>query len=132
LATTGSATAAGWLLAAHPDRWTAPLACLLAVILASRARTYPLLGQVLALLAASASVLVALLVAWLRLAVAPSVGMLATVAGAAVGCAALFAVNPPEHVRARLRRWTDRIEALAVVTALPVAVGVFGVYGRLL
>jgi type VII secretion integral membrane protein EccD len=132
LTTAVCAAVAGWLLAAHPDRWTAPLAGLLAVVLASRARTYPLAGQVVALLAAAASVAAALLLAWLRQAGAPTTGMLVAVAVAAGACVGLLAVEPPEHVRARLRRWGDRVEALAVVVTLPVLVGGFGVYGRLL
>jgi hypothetical protein len=41
-------------------------------------------------------------------------------------------VDPVEHVRARLRRLADRLETVAVVAAVPLAIGVFGIYGRLL
>ncbi|MEV4753523.1 type VII secretion integral membrane protein EccD [Micromonospora sp. NPDC049559] len=132
LATAGSAALAGWLLAAHPNRWTAPLAGLLVVILLSRARTYPLVGEVLSLLVAAVVVLVALLLAWRRGAGEVSVAMPLALAVVAAGCLALVAVEPPPHVQARLRRIADRIEMVAVVAALPVVVGVFGVYGRLL
>jgi len=61
-----------------------------------------------------------------------SVGMLAAVGAATAGCVALLAADPPAHLKALVRRLVDRVEAVAVVAALPVAVGVFGVYGRLL
>jgi hypothetical protein len=40
--------------------------------------------------------------------------------------------RPRPHVRARARQLADRLEGLVVVAAVPVAVGVFGVYERLL
>uniref|UniRef100_UPI0036F35BFC hypothetical protein n=1 Tax=Fodinicola feengrottensis TaxID=435914 RepID=UPI0036F35BFC len=45
---------------------------------------------------------------------------------------AVLVVEPPDHVRARLRRLTDRLEAVTVIAMVPVALGVFGVYERLL
>jgi hypothetical protein len=56
-------------------------------------------------------------------------------AGAAVGLsatAAVPAVEPPEHVRGRLRRIGDTVESVGVIVLFPLAVGVFGVYERLL
>jgi type VII secretion integral membrane protein EccD len=132
LVAAASAAVAGWVLASHADRWTAPLAGLLVIILLSRARTYPLVGEVLALLAAVAGVLVALLLAWRREAGGVSVGMPVALAAGAAACVALLAVEPSAHIQARVRRLADRVETLAVVAALPVVVGVFGVYGRLL
>ncbi|MFL6184561.1 MAG: type VII secretion integral membrane protein EccD, partial [Actinomycetes bacterium] len=41
-------------------------------------------------------------------------------------------VEPVDHVRARSRRLADRLETVAVVAAVPLAIGVFGIYGRLL
>ncbi len=132
VAVAASAAAAGWLLAARADRWTVALAGLLVVILASRARSYPLVGEVLALLAAAGAVLAALLLSWWRETGGVSAGMPTAVGAAAAGCVVLLAVEPPPHARARMRRLADRVEAVAVVVALPVAVGVFGGYGRLL
>ncbi len=43
-----------------------------------------------------------------------------------------LAVEPPEHVRVRLRRFADLIESLGVIGLFPLAVGVFGIYGQLL
>jgi type VII secretion integral membrane protein EccD len=127
-----SVAASGWLLSTHPDRWTLALAGLLVVIVFSRARLYPLVGQVLALVAAAAVVLGALLLTWLRHDGGASVATVAAVAAGVVICVALLAVRPPEHVRTRLRRIFDRVEAVAVLATVPVAVGVFGTYSRLL
>jgi hypothetical protein len=44
----------------------------------------------------------------------------------------VLAVEPPEHVRARLRRLGDRLETVAVLAAVPLAIGVLGTYGQLL
>ena len=132
LAASASAAVAGWQLATHADRWSVALAVLLAVILASRARTFPLVGEVLALLGGVGAVLVALVVAWIDATNSVSVGMLVAVGAATAGCVALLAADPPAHLKALVRRLADRVEAVAVVAALPVAVGVFGVYGRLL
>jgi len=87
---------------------------------------------VLALLGAVGAVLVALARAWVAATSGVSVGMLVAVGAGAVGCVALLAGDPPAHLKAFARRLADRVEAVAVVAALPVAVGVFGVYGRLL
>jgi type VII secretion integral membrane protein EccD len=139
LAVAASGAAAGWVLAASPGPWTLALALLLAVVLLGRARAYPLTGEVLALLGAAVGTLLAPLGVWRRPGGAPAplsgvaVGVGLAVAGAvAATCVALLAADPPEHVKARARRAADRIEALAVVATLPVAVGVFGTYGRLL
>ncbi|MEV4617881.1 EsaB/YukD family protein [Asanoa sp. NPDC049573] len=128
----GAAALAGWLLAAHADRWAAPAAGLLAVALASRARGFPLVGEVVALSAAAGAVLLGLLTAWVGVAGGPTAWMVAAVAGAGLVALAVLAVDPPAHVQARARRVADRIEAVAVIALPPVALGVFGVYSRLL
>jgi type VII secretion integral membrane protein EccD len=128
----GSAAAAGWLLLTAPDHFTAPLAVVLAVVLATRARAYPLVGEVVALVAAAMVVAVRLLLAWLD---RPAVGSgypLAVVCAAAGLLLVALAVDPPEHVRARLRRLADRLEAVSIIALLPLAIGVFGTYARLL
>ncbi|HEV7712622.1 MAG TPA: EsaB/YukD family protein [Asanoa sp.] len=128
----GAAALAGCLLAAHADRWAAPAAGLLAVVLATRARGFPLAGEVVALSAAAGVVLLGLLTAWVRAAGGPTAWMVAAVAGAGLLALGVLAVDPPAHVQARARRMADRIEAVAVVALPPVALGVFGVYTRLL
>lgn len=42
------------------------------------------------------------------------------------------AVRPAELVRVRLRRVGDVLESVGVIALLPLVIGVFGVYGRLL
>jgi hypothetical protein len=130
MAAAASAALAGVLLLGAPGRWTVALAVTTAVVLASRARVYPLVAEVAALLAAAATVLAGLLALWQRRsgATGPLAAVLVLVAVALV---ALWA-DPPEHVRARLRRLGDRLEAVAVLATIPLAIGVFGVYGQLL
>jgi type VII secretion integral membrane protein EccD len=130
VATAASAALAGTLLLDAPNRWTVPLAVATAVVLASRARVYPLVAEVATLLAAAATVLAGLLALWLQR--SGAAGPLATVVALlAVALVALW-LDPPEHVRARLRRLGDRLEAVAVLAAIPLAIGVFGTYGQLL
>ena len=130
VATAASAALAATLLLGTPNRWTVPLAVATAVVLASRARVYPLVAEVATLLAAAATVLAGLVALWRQRsgAAGPLAAVLALVAVALV---ALW-VDPPEHVRARLRRLGDRLEAVAVLAAIPLAIGVFGAYGQLL
>jgi type VII secretion integral membrane protein EccD len=130
VATTASSALAGVLLAGAPSRWTVPLALALIVVLASRARVFPLVVEVAALLAAAGAVLATLLALWLdRSGVAGPVA--AVLVLVAVGLV-VTAVDFPEHVRARFRRLGDRLEAVAVLAAVPLAIGVFGTYGQLL
>ncbi|MFC3996264.1 EsaB/YukD family protein [Nocardiopsis sediminis] len=127
-----AAAVAGLVLAAGFNGWTAGLALLFAVVLASRSRFYPLIAEKATLLAAALVVLVSAALAgaghapW---AFWTALGLL--VAGLAIPIVAL-AAEPPEFVRARLRRITSRVEAVAVVALIPVALGVFGTYERLL
>jgi hypothetical protein len=44
----------------------------------------------------------------------------------------VLSTEPSEHLRARLRRIVNRVEAIAVVALLPVAIGAFGTFERLL
>ncbi|MGQ0777607.1 MAG: type VII secretion integral membrane protein EccD [Pseudonocardiales bacterium] len=132
VATAASGALAGWLLAQQRTGWTVVFACLLAVALLLRLRAFPLTVEVVCLVAAALVVLVSLLYGALRADPArwwvAAVGMSAV---AAVGLAVL-GYQPPPHVRARSRQLADRLEGLAVVALVPVAVGVFGVYSRLL
>lgn len=127
-----SAGAAGWLLLERPGRWTVPLAVLLGVVLAARSRGFPLVGEVVAVLAATAAVILALLATWL----AEEPGARASAALVLIGIAAVallaLVVRPAEHLLAALRRVVDRLEGLATVAMVPVVVGVFGLYGYLL
>jgi type VII secretion integral membrane protein EccD len=132
--TAGSVALAGWLLAAADTgpagRWTAPLAALLAVVLLTRARAFPLTVEVAALVGAATVVGGGVLLTWLRAGAAT--GPLLAVAGLAALGLGVLAADPAEHVRAWLRRAGDWLEAGAVAASVPVALGVFGTYGELL
>jgi type VII secretion integral membrane protein EccD len=127
-----AAGGAGWALADEFDRWTAALAALLAIVVASRARLFPLVPQKAFLFAAA-------LVSWAYLAyrwaerdawaLAPALGMLVI---PLVVSLVVLTTPLPEHVRARLRGMANKFEAVAVVAMIPVAIGTFGVFERLL
>ncbi|MFI7497906.1 type VII secretion integral membrane protein EccD [Streptomyces sp. NPDC049687] len=130
--TAASAAAGGWLLttADKPTAWTVTLASLTAVVLLSRARAFPLVAEVVALFVAAAVLVVRLAVLWLDH--AGGAGALALLAAAALLPLLVLAIEPPEHVRIRLRRLADLIESFGVIGLFPLAVGVFGIYGQLL
>ncbi|MER6910712.1 type VII secretion integral membrane protein EccD [Streptomyces sp. NPDC000594] len=127
-----SAAAGGWLLtrAADPTVWTTVLPVVVTVVLLSRARAFPLVAEVVALIAAACVLLVRLVVVWLE-DTGGAVPLL-VLAVAALLPLAVLAVEPPEHVRVRLGRAADLVESIGMVALFPLAVGVFGVYGQLL
>lgn len=132
VAVAGSALAAGVGLATFDGRWTTILAVLLIVVVAVRVRAFPLVSEVVALAVALAGIGLALLLAWMNVnsgATRIVVGLL--IAVALVGIASPLARVTPQ-LRARGRVLGDRLEIVAVVAMLPVLVGVFGVYPRLL
>ncbi|WP_017556198.1 type VII secretion integral membrane protein EccD [Nocardiopsis baichengensis] len=127
-----SAGAAGYGLSTAPSPWTMVLAALLAVVLASRSRMFPLVTEKAPLLAAAVAAVIALAAA-LTAAVpwAPLPG-LALLLAALVIPVVVLAAEPAEHTRAMLRRNAGRLEAVAVVVCVPVAIGALGTYERLL
>ncbi|MFJ6314703.1 type VII secretion integral membrane protein EccD [Streptomyces californicus] len=133
VATAVSATAAGWLLtlSAQPTVWTVLLPSLVAVVLLSRARAFPLVAEVVALFTAAAVLLVRLVMLWLEQS-SGSVGPVLLLGVAALLPLLALSVEPPEHVRVRLRRTADLVESIGMVGLFPLTVGVFGVYGQLL
>ncbi|MFD7426192.1 type VII secretion integral membrane protein EccD [Streptomyces sp. NPDC059818] len=132
LVTSVSAAAAGWLLtlAGRPTMWTVLLPSLVAVVLLSRARAFPLVAEVVALFAAAAVLVVRLVMLWMDH--AGGAGPIAVLCAAALLPLLALAVEPPEHVRVRLRRTADLVESIGVVGLFPLTVGVFGMYGQLL
>lgn len=126
-----SAALAGWLLAEDATRWSLLLACLLGLIVISRTRGYPLIGEVLAAWLAAGVIGLALLNVWSRHSPTP-VAPLSIVAGGLIVTLACIAWRPVEHVRARLRRIVDRVETVLIIATVPTVIGVFGTYGRLL
>ncbi|MFE7712459.1 type VII secretion integral membrane protein EccD [Streptomyces sp. NPDC057486] len=127
-----SATAGGWLLtqADRPTVWTMALPSLVALVLLSRARAFPLVAEVVALFAASAVLVVRLVMVWMHH--SGGAGPLAVLCAAALLPLLVLAVQPPEHVQVRLRRMGDLVESIGVVGLFPLAVGAFGLYGQLL
>jgi len=132
VAAAGSAALAGALLAGGASPWALVLAGLLAVVLLLRLRAFPLTVEVAALLGAAAVAAGALLRTWLRLVPGQWWEAAAAVLAVAAIAVVVLAHRPSAHGRARARQVADRLESLAVVASVPVAVGVFGVYERLL
>lgn len=132
MVTAFSAAFAGWLLtlAEKPTVWTVALASLVAVVLLSRARAFPLVAEVVALFAAAAFLVVRLVMLWMQH--DGGAGPLAVLCAAAVLPLVVLAVQPPEHVQVRLRRTADLVESIGMVGLFPLAIGMFGVYGQLL
>ncbi|WP_067456525.1 EsaB/YukD family protein [Actinomadura macra] len=132
LAVALAAAVAGIGAVADFDAWSAGLAGLLAIVVVSRARMFPLILQKTALFGSGLVIVVALAVQWTRhvtWGVGPALGML--LAGLVIPVVVLTR-EQPEHVRARLRRIMNRVEAAAVAAVIPVAVGTFGTFERLL
>ncbi|MFJ9715087.1 type VII secretion integral membrane protein EccD [Streptomyces sp. NPDC101213] len=126
----GSAAVAAVLTLRAPSVWTVPLASVVAVVLALRSRAFPLVAEVVVLLAAAACVAVRLSTVWAER--SPAAAPLAVLVVLAVLPLVVLAVQPAEHVRVRLRRVGDLLESVGVIALLPLLIGVFGVYGRLL
>ncbi|MCD9872214.1 type VII secretion integral membrane protein EccD [Streptomyces guryensis] len=126
-----SATVAGvWALRA-PSVWAVLLAVVTSVVVALRARAFPLVAEVVVLLAGAAVVAVRLLAVWVERsgATGPALVVLAALGGLSL---ASLVVQPAEQVRVLLRRAGDLLESVGVIALLPLLIGVFGVYGRLL
>lgn len=132
VATAASGMLAGWQLAQAGTGWTIGLSCLVAVTLLLRLRAFPLTVEVVSLVIASLVIETGLLVRWMQ--VAPKLwwGAVAVEFGVAAVGLVVLGYQPQRHVRARVRQIADRLEAVAVVGLVPVAVGVFGLYSRLL
>ncbi|OKH97437.1 secretion protein snm4 [Streptomyces sp. CB02923] len=113
------------------DGWAVAAAVLLCVVLFSRARAYPLVLEVVALLVAGTAVCVRLVLLWAAYGSDPA-GALTVLCLLVVLPLAVLAVRPPERVRPGLRHLMNLAESVSVVALVPVAVGAFGVYGALL
>ncbi|WP_431781548.1 EsaB/YukD family protein [Streptomyces chumphonensis] len=126
-----SAAAGGWLAVSGPEAtaWEVTATALFAVVLLSRSRAYPLAVEVVALLAAGTVLAVRLFALWGGAATAAPPAALAAVALVPL---AVLVLRPPDHVRVRLRRTANLVESVSVVVLIPVVIGAFGVYGRLL
>jgi type VII secretion integral membrane protein EccD len=132
VAVAGSALIAGTVLALADDPWATALAVLLGTVFAIRVRSFPLVPEVVALITAVSGIAYALLLAWLVASEGARPVVVAVLLAVTAGCVLLPVINPSSHARARLRVLTDRLEVAAVVAMVPVLVGVFEVYPRLL
>ena len=112
--------------------WSISIAVLMAFLLASRARLYPLLTEVAVL---CASALAIMLVLTFELSTKETGGALIAVGLlVVVGMVAAFGMTPeaPEHLQARSAQLLDAVEVAAMIVFVPLAFGVFGVYSELL
>ncbi|MGW6281784.1 type VII secretion integral membrane protein EccD [Kribbella sp. NPDC055071] len=127
-----SSAVAGIQLLQEGSGWSVALALVLAFLLASRSRLYPLVTEVAVLFAAaftivSGCVLIAALNGQGGAFIA--LGLLVLVA---MFCVFGLGFAPAEHVRARLTQVLDTVEVVAIIVTVPLALGVFGVYTDLL
>lgn len=127
-----SGAVAGWLLAAAATGWTVTLACLVGLALLLRLRAYPLTVEVACLVGAALAVVTGLVYQWMQAEPDLWWGGAAVAGAVVVAGLVVLGYQPRPHTRARARQLADRLEGLAVVALVPVAVGVFGVYSRLL
>jgi type VII secretion integral membrane protein EccD len=132
VATAASGAAAGWMLAQAGTPWPIVLACLLGVTLLLRLRTFPLTVEVTSLVAAAVVIVLGLVHRWTEVDPTMWAGGAAVLLGVVAIGLLVLGYDPPPHIRARARQLADRLEGLAVVALVPVAVGAFGVYARLL
>ncbi|MGC4746911.1 type VII secretion integral membrane protein EccD [Micromonospora sp. DT201] len=132
VATAASAALGGLVLAMGSGTWTLVLAGLVGVASLLRMRAFPLAVEVVALVGGGLAVAGGLLARWVQ--DSPDTWWGAAVAALGVCAVALviLAHRPSAHVLARARQYADRVEALTVMALVPVAVGVFGLYSRLL
>lgn len=120
--------ASGVALAVSGDGWATGLAIALAVIAALRTRVAP--GRVESLALWGSALIIALAVVGARL---PEPGLqIAALAGLGVLAVVGAVLRPPLHIRARLRRLGGLLEWFAVVSLLPLLLGVLDLYSQLL
>jgi hypothetical protein len=127
-----SSAVAGVMLVRDGSPWAIGLALVLALLLASRSRLYPLVSEVAVLFAASFTVVAGcVLIAAVKGQGGAfiALGLLVVVV---MVCAFGLSFAPAEHVRARLTQLLDYVEVGAIIVTVPLALGVFGVYTDLL
>jgi type VII secretion integral membrane protein EccD len=132
VAVAASALAAVVALTSSGNRWAVVLAVLLVLVLAVRVRAFPLVVEVVALAVALAGSGLVLLLAWLAADPGAVDVVVAVLVAAALAGLVLPLVRFTPQLRARGRVLGDRLEVVAVVAMVPVLVGVFDVYPRLL
>ncbi len=123
------ATIAAATLVARADLWPTLTGVALIVVLALRTRVTPLTNQVWALWGS--------IVLGGMLGVISRPGLPSDLLGIAaivtvILIAVLVGARPADHTRAKLRRWGDLVEGLAVLVLVPGVFGIFGVFEMLL
>ncbi|TCO50063.1 type VII secretion integral membrane protein EccD [Kribbella antiqua] len=127
-----SSAVAGIMLLRQGSAWAIALALVLAFLLASRSRLYPLVSEVAVLFAAAFAVVsgcVLIAAANGQGGAFIALGLLVLVA---MFCVFGLSFAPAEHVKARLTQLLDYLEVGAILVTVPLALGVFGVYTDLL
>ncbi|MBB1246670.1 secretion protein snm4 [Streptomyces durbertensis] len=122
-----SATAGGWLALDGAAGWGAGYTLLVALLLVSRCRAYPLTVEVLALLAGATLLVVRVVAVW---SAGTAVGPLVALGALALLPLVPLAAPPAARARRRARQVANLAESAAVVLLLPVALGVCGLYDR--
>lgn len=130
LCAVSAALAVHGLLDGGFTRWTLPLAILLAVLTALRARSMPLAVERAALLTSASASSIFIILAltdqlpdWLLVTVPVVVALLPVV---------LRVVTVSAHHRAQLRIYARRLEGLATLALVPLLIGLFGIYSQLM
>lgn len=132
LVAAASATAAGWLVGGRPNPWAVLFTAVLAVVLWSRSRAYPLVAEVVLLRAGAVVLFVRLAAVWMQESAQPSFGPVVLLCLAAALPLVATAVTLPDRLRTRLSRGMDLAESAGVIVLFPLAVGVFGVHAHVL
>lgn len=130
VATAASLAISGAMLVAAGGVWSYCLAASLALVALLRTRAFPLRVPVLLLWAAALLIALTALPALNAALGAQLLAMIAVLV--AIIAAAASLAQPRAHQRARLRALGNTVEMIAVTALIPLAVGVFGVYGDLL
>ncbi|MBA8793639.1 hypothetical protein FHX74_001244 [Friedmanniella endophytica] len=118
------------VLVGSRDRWTLVLGLAVVTVTALRTRAFPLTVQQVPLcLATATGAVVAVLRHHPAFTPAERAGLLVLLV---VVVAVAAGVRPAAHHRARLRRFGNLVEALAVIALVPLVLGSFGVFADLL
>jgi hypothetical protein len=117
------------LLLASGDLWAVWVGLMVIIVSALRTRAFPLAVQQMALWFAVLAGLLGGLIWQHRLGEPLVAGILAGIAGLVV---IMVLARPAAHQRAFLRRVGNVLEALAVITLIPLLLGMFGIFSDLL
>lgn len=120
--------AAACLLALSGELYALLLAIAMGLVLSLRTRQFPLTVHVVPLWAASVAVLVAVSASPLL----PGWAGIAMLIGLGAAGVTLAGIRPTAHARVRLRRWGNVLELFAVLSTVPLLLGVLAVYPDLL